>query len=96
MARHDHGVVGAEEDLVPAVATKHENVYIDTSAYTVKRYPGELLRYMKGHGRHKVLFGTNYPMIMPGHALKGLDALGLDEETKTAFLAGNARRIFKL
>ena len=79
-----------------AVATKHENVYIDTSAYTVKRYPEELLRYMKGHGRHKVLFGTNYPMIMPGHALKGLDALGLDDETKTAFLAGNASRIFKL
>ena len=25
-----------------AVATKHENVYIDTSAYTAKRYPKEL------------------------------------------------------
>ena len=44
----------------------------------------------------KVLFGTNYPMIMPSHALKGLEVLGLDEETKTAFLAGNAERIFKL
>ena len=30
-----------------AVARKHENVYIDTSAYTAKRYPPELVRYMK-------------------------------------------------
>ena len=79
-----------------AVATKHENVFIDTSAYTVKRYPPELVRYLQGHGRHKVLFGTNYPMIMPGHALKGLDELGLDEDVKKAFLSGNATRIFKL
>ena len=79
-----------------AVATKHENVFIDTSAYTVKRYPPELVRYLQGHGRHKVLFGTNYPMIMPGHALKGLDDLGLDEDVKNAFLSGNATRIFKL
>ncbi len=79
-----------------AVATKHENVFIDTSAYTVKRYPPELVRYLQGHGRHKVLFGTNYPMIMPGHALKGLDDIGLDEEVKNAFLSGNATRIFKL
>lgn len=48
-----------------AVATKHENVFIDTSAYTVGRYPAELVSFMQGHGRHKILFGTNYPMITP-------------------------------
>ena len=79
-----------------AVATKHENVYIDTSAYTVRRYPEELVRYLKGHGRHKVLFGTNYPMIMPAAALEGLDALALEEDVRAAFLAGNASRVFKL
>lgn len=29
-----------------ALATKYENVYIDTSAYTIKRYPPELVQYM--------------------------------------------------
>jgi predicted TIM-barrel fold metal-dependent hydrolase len=52
-----------------AVATKHPNVYIDTSAYTVRRYPAELVAYLRGHGKHKVLFGTNYPMITPKKAL---------------------------
>lgn len=84
------------EEMV-AVARKHENVVIDTSAYTTKRLPPELISYLKSHsGRRKVLFGSNYPMIMPKHALDGLDELGLDEETKALYLEGNARRIFGL
>lgn len=77
-----------------AVATKHENIYIDTSAYTVKRYPENLVEFVKTHGRHKVMFGTNYPMIMPTKALQGIDELGMDRETAELFLAGNAKRVF--
>ncbi|WP_299948392.1 amidohydrolase family protein [uncultured Microbulbifer sp.] len=79
-----------------AVATKHAKVYIDTSAYTAKRYPPELVRYMKSHGDHKVLFGTNYPMISAEKALQDLDALELDKKTEQLFLAENAIRVFKL
>lgn len=79
-----------------AVATKHENVYIDTSAYTFRRYPEALLRYMAGHGRRKVLFGTNWPMIAPQKALEGFEAAPLDEEARALFLAGNAARVFRL
>lgn len=83
-------------DEAIAVATKHENVFIDTSAYTAQRYPESLVKYMSGHGRNKVLFGTNFPMIMPEKALDGLDDLGLEEEVTDLFLSGNAQRIFKL
>lgn len=79
-----------------AVATKHPNVYIDTSAYTAKRFPPELVTYMKANGKKKVLFGTNYPMITARKCLADLDSLGLDEETKDLFLQGNARRVFRL
>lgn len=82
------------EEMV-AVARKHPNVYIDTSAYTVRRYPPELVRYLRSRGgRRKVLFGTNYPMIQPADALADLDALELDDETRAAFLHDNARRVF--
>ncbi|EST19096.1 amidohydrolase family protein [Streptomyces roseochromogenus] len=37
-----------------AVADKHANVYIDTSAYTARRYPRELVDYLRGRGRGKV------------------------------------------
>ena len=81
------------EEMI-AVARKHENVYIDTSAYTANRYPPELVRYMQTtSGRRKVLFGTNYPMILHQHALQDLDALGLDEEARGLFLGGNAQRL---
>jgi predicted TIM-barrel fold metal-dependent hydrolase len=83
------------EEMI-AVCTKHPNVYIDTSAYTVKRYPPNLVSYMAGHGRTKVMFGTNWPMMAPKKALEGFDELGLDEEARELFLSGNAARVFKL
>ena len=72
------------------------DVFIDTSAYTVKRYPPELVQHIRRHGRRKVLFGTNYTMIAPAKALEGLDDLGLDAEARSLFLGGNAERVFKL
>jgi len=79
-----------------SLATKYPNVYIDTSAYTIRRYPREIVEYMRGNGRSKVLFGTNYPMIPFASALKGLEGLELDEETRRLFLSGNAQRVFDL
>ena len=79
-----------------AVADKHPNVYIDTSAYAAHRYPAELVEYLKGRGRGKVLFGSNYPMMTPERALARLDDLGLDGETRQLFLAGNAWGVFRL
>jgi len=83
-------------DEMIAVATKHANVYIDTSAYTVRRYPPNLVAYFKAHGRAKVMFGTNWPMIAPKKALEGLDGLALDADTRAAFLYENAARVFRL
>lgn len=79
-----------------AFATKLPNVYIDTSAYKSKRYPPELVAYMKTNGKHKVMFGTNYPMLIPEACLNELDTLGLDAETRQLFLGSNARRVFAL
>ncbi|MBN1572325.1 MAG: amidohydrolase [Deltaproteobacteria bacterium] len=79
-----------------AVATKHTNVFIETSAYISKRFPAELLDYMKRNGKKKVLFGTNYPMLTAERCLEDLDSLKLDKEVKSLFLHENAKRIFGL
>jgi predicted TIM-barrel fold metal-dependent hydrolase len=83
------------EEMI-ALARKYPNVFIDTSAYTAKRYPPELVRYVKGGGRKKVLFGSNFPMILPGTALADLGALGLEDDARAMFLTENARRVFRL
>lgn len=84
------------EEMI-AVARKHENVFIDTSAYMPQRYPPQLVAYMGSRsGRRKVMFGTNYPMLVPEHAVGQLDALGLDDEARELFVAGNAERVLGL
>ncbi len=79
-----------------AMATKYPNVYIDTSAYKPSRYPPELVQFMKKHGKKKVLFGSNYPMIPPLACLDEVDDLKLDDKCKALFLHENARRVFRL
>ncbi len=79
-----------------ALATKYPNVYIDTSAYKPARFPPELVAFMRGHGRKKVLFGSNYPMLQPADCLAGLDALGLDDEAKRLYLSENAASVFRV
>ena len=84
------------EEMI-AVARKHERVYIDTSAYTSRRLPAELVAYMKTRGGSlKVLFGSNWPMIAPAAALEDLDMLGLDDAGRELYLHENARRVFAL
>ena len=73
---------------------KFPNVFVDTSAYSAKRYPPDLVGYMRGRGRKKVLFGTNFPMITPQQCLADLDSLNLDDETTRLFLGENAGRVF--
>jgi len=79
-----------------SLATKYPNVYIDTSAYKPGRYPIELIDYLRGHGRRKVLFGSNYPMLSPAACVDELPRLELDEEARRLFLHDNAVRVFKL
>jgi predicted TIM-barrel fold metal-dependent hydrolase len=82
------------EEMI-AVARKHENVFIDTSAYTTRRLPRELVEFMKTTtGARKVLFGTNFPMIGHTHALDGLNDLGLADDVVSGYLHGNALRVF--
>jgi len=79
-----------------SLATKFENVYIDSSAYKASRFPADFVDFMRGRGAQKVMFGTNYPMLTPSACLEGLEALGLDEAATELYLRGNARRVFQL
>jgi uncharacterized protein len=81
---------------VVALSGKFPNLHVDTSAYVAGRYPANLIEFMRGRGRDRVMFGTNYPMLTPKRCLAGLDALELDDEAQSLFLSGNARRVFRL
>lgn len=83
-------------DEMIALAWKHANVYIDTSAYMPRYYPPQLIHFMNSYGKDKVLFGTNFPMLSLEKCAGQVSELGLSDEAQEAFLSGNARRVFKL
>mmetsp|Transcript_34694 Transcript_34694/g.80995 ORF Transcript_34694/g.80995 Transcript_34694/m.80995 type:complete len:290 (-) Transcript_34694:193-1062(-) len=83
-------------DEMIAVAWKHENVYIDTSAYAPKFYPAQLLQYMKTYGKHKVMFGTNFPQLSWDQCHRQAKQLPLGADEMKMFLSGNAERVFRL
>jgi predicted TIM-barrel fold metal-dependent hydrolase len=81
-------------DEMIAVAWKHENVFIDTSAYLPRYYPPQLLHFINTYGQDKVLFGTNFPMLSLEACARQAAALDLKPEARGRFLSGNARRVF--
>jgi uncharacterized protein len=81
---------------VLSLATKYPNFHLDTSAYAVHRLPPEIVEFMRGRGRTRVLFGSNYPMLTASSCLKRLADLQLDAEASELYLSGNARRVFSL
>lgn len=87
------------EELI-ALAWKHPNIYIGTSAHAPKYLGtagyGTLLHFMKTRGQKKVLFGTDYPVLYHQEALEQVEGLGLSEEAERNYLRENAMRVFGL
>lgn len=78
------------------LAWKHDNVFIDTSAYLPRYYPPELLQFLKTYGQDKVLFGSNFPQLPFDRAVRQARELDLPPDVEAKFLHANATRVFKL
>jgi predicted TIM-barrel fold metal-dependent hydrolase len=78
-------------DEMISLATKYPNVYIDTSAYISARYPATLVDYVRGHGRRKVLFGSNHPPLA-GRRLPGRPRPARPGRTNEAGVPARQRR----
>src|SRR3989442_3222687 len=83
-------------DEMIGMAWKHENVFIDTSAYAHRYYPPQLVHYLKTYGQDKVLVGTNIPQLSLEKCVQQVQAMNLPEEVQAKFLGENARRDFRL
>jgi uncharacterized protein len=83
-------------DEMIAMAWKHENVFIGVDAYAPKHWPPQLLHYLNTYGKHKVLFGTDWPVIDPERAMSEIRALGLRSDAAMMLMRENALRVFRL
>ena len=76
-----------------AVATHKPNVYIDLSGWSPKYFPLILVKYANTLLKDRVLFGSDWPAIMPDRWLSDFARLDIKEEVRPLILKENARRL---
>ena len=81
-------------DEAVALALKFPNVYLGTGAYPPRHWPSAVTQFVRGPGRTKVLFATNFPTVGHRHALGQVAELELAPETEHALLGGTARSVY--
>jgi hypothetical protein len=81
-------------DEMIAMAWKHERVFIGIDAYAPKHLPATLIHYMNSYGSHKVLFGTDWPVIDPRRGVAEMAAHNLRPGAFEQVMRNNALQVF--
>lgn len=79
-----------------SIALHKPNVYIDLSGWMPKYFPPEIVQYANGQLKHKMLFGSDFPLIQPDRWITQFREAGFKEEVHDLILKQNAIRALKL
>ncbi len=79
-----------------SVAQHKPNVYIDLSGWSPKYFPPILVRYANTLLKHKVLFGSDWPVILPDRWLRDFEKLDIKPEVRPLILKQNAVKLLGL
>lgn len=84
------------QDEALSVATHKPQVYIDLSGWSPKYFPAQLVQYANTLLKHKVLFGTDYPLLDPDRWVADFARLDIKPEVRPLIMKENAVRLLKL
>jgi predicted TIM-barrel fold metal-dependent hydrolase len=84
------------QDEALAIAVHKPNVYIDLSGWSPKYFPENLIRYTNSQLKHKMLFGSDFPLITPDRWLSDFEKLPIKDEVRPLVLKENAARLLGL
>jgi predicted TIM-barrel fold metal-dependent hydrolase len=84
------------QDEALAIAVHKPNVYIDLSGWSPKYFPENLIQYTNTRLRHKMLFGSDFPLITPDRWLSDFEQLPIRDEVRPLVLKENAARLLRL
>jgi uncharacterized protein len=84
------------QDEAISIATHKANVYIDLSGWSPKYFPPQLVRAANTLLKHKVLFGSDFPVITPDRWLDDFAQLEIKDEVRPLILKDNAIRMLGL
>jgi predicted TIM-barrel fold metal-dependent hydrolase len=78
------------QDEALSVCLHKPNVYIDLSGWSPKYFQPQLVQYANTQLKHKMLFGSDYPLITPDRWISDFGDAGFREEVKPLILKENA------
>jgi predicted TIM-barrel fold metal-dependent hydrolase len=84
------------QDEALSVATHKPQVYIDLSGWSPKYFPPILVQYANSLLKHKMLFGSDYPMIPPERWLADFETISIKPDVRPLILKENAVRLLRL
>jgi predicted TIM-barrel fold metal-dependent hydrolase len=84
------------QDEAISVCLHKPQVYIDLSGWSPKYFPANLIQYANTLLKHKVLFGSDYPLLTPDRWLADFEKIGIRDEVRPLILKENAARLFGL
>jgi hypothetical protein len=84
------------QDAAISIATHKANVYIDLSGWSPKYFPLQLVKAANGLLKHKVLFGSDYPLLRPARWIADFEQLDIKTEVKPLIMKENAIRALGL
>jgi uncharacterized protein len=79
-----------------SIATHKANVYLDLSGWSPKYFPPQLVRQAGTVLRHKVLFGSDFPLLTPDRWLADFAALEVKDDARPLILKENGVRLLGL
>ena len=84
------------QDEAISVCLHKPTVYIDLSGWSPKYFSPTLVQYANTLLKHKVLFGTDYPLLTPDRWLADFEKIAIKDEVRPLILKENAVRLFGL
>lgn len=81
-------------DVAIRLMLKYRNLYLQTSAYSPKYFPPQLIQFMNTRGQDKIMFASDHPVLSFERCIREAQALDLREGVLDKFLYGNAERLF--
>jgi hypothetical protein len=84
------------QDEALSVCLHKPNVYIDLSGWSPKYFSPQLVQHANTLLKHKMLFGTDFPLITPDRWIEDFKQAGFRPEVHSLIFKANACRLLAL
>jgi hypothetical protein len=84
------------QDEALSVCLHKPNVCIDLSGWSPKYFSPSLVQYANTQLKHKMLFGSDFPLITPDRWMRDFETAAFRPEVRPLILKENAVRLLKL